>query len=128
MRNLKRNLFPVFYRNLVGQQDVTDEYGNLTGEYIPVYGDMLSCLACVSPNKGSTEAEQFGTDPDYDRTITTVEAWLPIDENTVMWLDGADTRGPYNYIVSRVSRWKNSLQIAVKQVEVSSVPEVMRRG
>lgn len=119
MRNLKRNQDPVFFRLLVGQEEIVDEYGNVTGSFIPVYGEMQAFMGCVSPNKGATEAEQFGTDADYDRTITTADPALPIDENTVLWLDGIDTRGPYNYIVKRVARWHDSLQLAVKRVDVT---------
>ena len=120
MRNLLRNQDPIFYRRLVGSEEIVDDYGNVTGSYIPIYGDLMSFAGCVSANKGTTESEQFGMDMDYDRTITTADPTLPIDETSVLWLDGADTRGPYNYIVRRVSRWHNSLQLAVKRVDVTT--------
>ena len=51
--------------------------------------------------------------------MTTANAECPIDENAVLWVDGADTDGPWNYIVKLVARWKNSAQYAIKQVTVS---------
>lgn len=56
---------------------------------------------------------------DYDRTMTTADPKCPIDENAVLWVDGADTEGPWNYIVKEVGRWKNSTQYAIKKVTVS---------
>lgn len=76
-------------------------------------------MLCVSPNKGSSEVEQFGSMEDYDRTATTADPKCPIDENAVLWVDGADTDGPWNYIVKEVGRWKNSTQYAIKKVTVS---------
>ena len=80
---------------------------------------------CVSPNKGSTETEQFGTLLDYDRTMTTADERVLIDENAVLWVDGADTDGPWNYEVKKRAPWKNSVQFAIKQVTVTAYSEYM---
>ena len=119
MRSLLRNQQPVFYKLYEGQEEIIDEYGNSTGSFYPVYSDLKSALLCVSPNKGSSEVEQFGSTEDYDRTATTADPNCAIDENAVLWVDGADTEGPWNYIVKAVGRWKNSAQYAIKQVTVS---------
>ena len=127
MRNLARNTQPVFYRPYEGEEEIIDEYGNATGSYVPKYGALKSALLCVSPNKGTSEVEQFGSIEDYDRTMTTADPKCPIDENSVLWVDGADTSGPYNYIVKRKSPWKNSTQYAIKQVTVSQYNAEMAR-
>lgn len=93
--------------------------GNPTGSYIPIYSELMSTMLCVSPNKGNSEVEQFGSLEDYDRTATTADPYCPIDENSVLWVDGADTDGAYNYIVKRKAPWKNSVQYAIKKVSVS---------
>lgn len=118
-RNFVANTQPIFFKNLVGQEEIVDEYGNPTGSYIPVYSELKSAMLCVSPNKGSSEVEQFGSLEDYDRTMTTADADCEIDEDAVLWVDGADTDGPYNYIVKQRAPWKNSMQYAIKQVTVS---------
>ena len=59
----------MFYKLLEGQEEITDQYGNPTGSYIPIYSEVRSTMMCVSPNKGSSEVEQFGSLEDYDRTI-----------------------------------------------------------
>ena len=113
------NCQPVFYRLYEGQEEVKDQYGNSTGQYIPKYSDLKSAMMCVSPNKGTSETEQFGSFEDYDRTVTTVDASLDINEDAVLWIDGADTDGPWNYVVKAVARWFNSLQLAIAQVDVT---------
>ena len=119
MRSLLRNQQPVFFKLLQGQEEIMDEYGNPTGSYIPVYSELKSAMLCVSPNKGSSEVEQFGSLEDYDQTMTTSDTTCEIDEDSVLWVDGADTDGPYTHIVKRRAPWKNSIQYAIKRVEVS---------
>ena len=101
-----------------GEEELIDEWGNSTGEYAPKYGALKSAMLCVSPNKGTSETEQFGSTEQYDRTVTTADTSLEIDENTILWVDGADTSGPWNYEVKAVARWKNSLQLAIAKVDV----------
>ena len=119
MRSLLRNQQPVFYKLYEGQEEIIDEYGNPTGSYIPIYSALKSAMLCVSPNKGNSEVEQFGSLEDYDRTMTTADPNCPIDENSVLWVDGADTDGPYTHIVKKKAVWKNSVQYAIKKVSVS---------
>lgn len=119
MRSLLRNQQPVFFKLYEGEEEIIDEYGNPTGSYIPIYSKLKSAMLCVSPNAGSSDVQQFGSLEDYDRTMTTADTTCPIDENSVLWVDGADTDGPYNYIVKRRAPWKNSIQFAIKQVKVS---------
>ena len=119
MRSLLRNQQPVFYKLYEGQEEIVDEYGNATGSYIPIYSELKSAMLCVSPNKGSSEVEQFGSLEDYDQTMTTSDTTCEIDEDSVLWVDGADTDGPYTHIVKRRAPWKNSIQYAIKRVEVS---------
>lgn len=113
------NCQPVFYKLYEGQEEIIDEDGNSTGSYLPKYSTLKSAMLCVSPNKGNSEVAQFGSFADYDRTMTTADTSLPIDENTVLWVDGADTSGPWNFIVKKVAPWFNSVQYAIQKVEVS---------
>ena len=119
MRSLLRNQQPVFYKLYKGQEEILDEWNNPTGSFLPIYSELKSAMLCVSPNKGSSEVEQFGSLEDYDRTATTADTSCEIDEDSVLWVDGADTDGPYNYIVKLRAVWKNSVQLAIKRVEVS---------
>lgn len=119
MRSLLRNQQPVFYKLYKGQEEILDEWNNPTGSFLPIYSDLKSAMLCVSPNKGSSEVEQFGSLEDYDRTMTTADTTCDIDEDAILWVDGADPEGPYTHIVKQVAPWKNSISFAIKQVEVS---------
>lgn len=118
MRSFLANQQPVFYKLLTGQEEILDQDGNATGQFLPQYGPLRPAMLCVSPNKGRVEAEEFGTLLDYDRTMTTADTECEIDENTVLWVDGADTSGPYNAVVRQRAVWKNSVQYAIKRVTV----------
>lgn len=120
MRGLRINQQPVFFRLYEGEEEIIDQYGNATGSSIPKYSALKSAMLCVSPNKGNSEVQQFGSLEDYDRTMTTADTSCEINEDAVLWVDGADTDGPWNYIVKRVSPWKNSIQYAIQQVTVSA--------
>lgn len=118
MRSFLRNQQPVFFKTLQYLEEIVDEFGNATGSYVPVYSSIKSDMLCVSPNKGNSEVEQFGSFEDYDRTMTTADPKCEIDEDSVLWIDGADTQGPYNYIVKKRAPWKNSVQYAIRRVSV----------
>ena len=123
MRSLLRNQQPVFFRLYEGEEEIVDQYGNSTGSHVPVYGKLMSAMMCVSPNKGAAESEQFGTLLEYDRTMTTSDTRVKIDENAVLWVDNADTNGPWNYVVKKRATWKNSVQFAISQVTVGAYRE-----
>ncbi len=119
MRSLLRNQQPVFFKLYEGEEEIIDEYGNPTGSYMPKYSNLKSAMLCVSPNKGSSEVEMFGSVEDYDRTMTTADTNCQIDEDSILWIDGVDTNGPYNAIVKLRAPWKNSISYAIQTVTVS---------
>lgn len=118
MRDLKRNQSVVFYKNYVNDTEIIDEYGNVTGSFKKEYSDLKKIRLSVSANQGTSEYQTFGKSLDYDRTLLTADMNCDIDENSILWLDGADTDKPHNYIVKKVSRTINQVQVAVKQVNV----------
>lgn len=119
MRDLRRNLSTVYFKLYEGQEEIVDEWGNPTGSPVNKYGPMQTARLCVGPNKGSSEAEMFGSLEDYDRPMTTADTSCLIDENSILWLDGQPIDGPHNYIVKKRAPWKNSVAYAVKRVTVS---------
>lgn len=120
MQSLRRNTSKVWYQVYQGQTEIIDEYGNKTGSFGDTYSELMFAEMMVSPNKGDATLEVFGTLLDYDRVISTADTSCPIDEQTVLWLDGASTEKPYTHVVRKRAPWKNSLVFAVKQVEVSN--------
>lgn len=119
IRDLAQNQQPIFYKLYEGQNEIVDEWGNSTGSYEPVYSALKSAMLSVSPNKGTSETDQFGTFAEYDRTMTTSDTNCPIDENSILWVDNADTDEAYNFVVTKRAPWKNSVSFAIKAVTVS---------
>ena len=119
MLNLARNTFQVYFKMYLGQVENIDINGYKTGTFSPQYGELQSAYLSVSPNKGDVTLEPFGAMLDYDRTMTTSDTTCPIDEETILWLDGIPTTGPHNYVVKKRAPWKNSISFAVKEVDSS---------
>lgn len=125
MRDLRRNRQTVWYKLFLHRETpVKDRNGNLTGGSVPEYSEKARKICiCVSPNRGSSDVEQFGDFDDYDRTMTTADVNCPIDEDSILWVDGADITKAHNYIVRKKAVWKNSVQYLIKKVDVQDGSE-----
>lgn len=119
MRDLRRNQIKVYYSNYEKSTELIDEYGNSTGQYEITYSKPEMIIISVSASKGSVDNQPFGNLLDYDRVLITSNMNCNIDENTVLWIDNLDTEKPHDYIVKKVARSINQIQIAVKKVTVS---------
>lgn len=124
MRCLFRNKTPFYYALYQGEADITDEEGNFTGERKVIYSDAVSMKANLSPSKGTSQVEQFGTDIGYDRVIVTDDMNCPIDEHTILWIDTVPTYDEdgnpiCDYIVKRVAKSLSSVSIAITRVNTS---------
>jgi hypothetical protein len=119
MRDLARNLSLVRFKTYKGETEIINKQGFPSGNFAPVYSDIQTARLCVSANKGTSETSQYGTLLDYDRVMTTSDVNCPINEDSVLWLDGASTDEPWNYIVKRRSQSLNGVSYAVKKVTVS---------
>lgn len=125
MRTLKRNQRKFWYCTDTGdREEIYDEWGNATGEYVPVYSEAHEMYANVSPASGYAQTEQFGNLESYDKVIVTDWMDCPIDENTVLFIDKEpehDTSNNlplFDYTVRRVAKSLNSISIAVQKVNV----------
>jgi hypothetical protein len=98
-----------------------DADGNYTGETAVVYSAPVECKAHISPATGQSTQEMFGNLTDYDRVILSDDTSLPIDENTVLFIDHEPTDGArgYDYTVRRVAKSINFVAIAVRKVDVT---------
>lgn len=119
MRELERNKRRIYYALFDKNEPILDDDGNDTGEERPLYFAPVELRINVSPALGESATRQFGEVVDYDRTLVICDMSLPINEKTVFWIDETDTEKPYDYTVKKVAKSLNSLQIAVKKVEVS---------
>lgn len=141
MRLMKRNLRPVFYRLYVGQQIITDDYGNETGESRVIYADPAEQMCNVSPASGAVQMQLFGVVENYDKILITDNMACPININTVLYVDEsperelsladiwpADPTGNEinsvtenldEYIVKRVAKSLHHISYAVSKVQGS---------
>lgn len=119
MKCLKRNKRPFWYALYGVETEMQDADGNYTGETSIGYSEPVKAKANISPATGQSNLEMFGNLTDYDRVIVTDDANIPIDENTVIWIEKDHLTEPHDYVVRRVARSLNSVAIAVRKVDVS---------
>lgn len=134
MRCMNRNKVKFFYSLYEGRDPITDEYGNVTGEYDVKHGNPTEGYANISAAKGETQTRQFGESETYDKVIVMDNEAPPIDEYSVLWVDtvpqlnedgslAVDEEGnvltPHDYIVKKVAKSLNNVSIAISKVNVS---------
>ena len=121
MNALKRNKRKFWYCLYGTETELTDSDGFYTGETGVGYEAPVECWANISPATGQSNTEMFGNLTDYDRVIVTDDTAIPIDENTVLFIDKEPTNGSdgYNYTVRRVAKSLNSVAIAIQKVDVT---------
>lgn len=113
LKDLRINQVPFWYQQYIGEEDILDDDGNLTGETRKTYSNPVKAFARISPNTGQAESNPFGINTDYDKAISTVQR-LPIDEYSRLFIDvepvissdgSTDTEPDYRCVVP-----KNDLQ------------------
>lgn len=117
MRCLDRNKQKFYYALYQGEQEIIDADGDKTGQYGSSYDTAKEYYGNISPASGYVNFEMFGTLKDYTHIIT-CEKNCPITENAILWI-GEPTSKPYNYLVMAVRKSLNSVNLAVKQVNVN---------
>lgn len=118
MKDLARNKKKFYYALYTGVTELTDGYGNRTGQYVPSYSAITEYRANISPARGSADLEQFGINENYTNVITTSDMSCPFTETTRLWIN-IPTTDPHNYVVVRRAESINSLSFAIREVSVS---------
>lgn len=122
MRSLEKNKQKVFCRLKVAdaeQAEILDDYGNPTGEFKDIDSpEPIELWINVSAAKGENATRQFGELDEYDKVLATARTDLPIDEETVFWIDNLDTGQPHDYEVTKIAGSINGKAYAVKKVHL----------
>ena len=125
MRCMTRNKRKFYYASYIGETEVFDEYGNLTGEYNLTYGNPIKMFGNVSAAQGEIQSRQFGESESYDKVIVLDDINTPIDEYSILWVDtlphlneDGTTDTPHDYVVKKVARSLNGVAIAISKVDV----------
>lgn len=87
MRSLKKNKSTLYYALYNEKKEIVDENGDFTGEYIVGYSAPEFFNANLSAGKGSAQADIFGVNVDFTRTISTTDLSLPITETSLVWYE-----------------------------------------
>ena len=124
MRDLKKNQRKMYYALYSDRVPILDKNGDPTLEYATGYTVPVEFKASVSAGRSDGEYAPFGMNVSYDRTISTVETDLPIDEHSIIWLknepifndDGSVDGSSADYEVAEPPLdGLNSLVIAIKK-------------
>ena len=122
MRTLARNKTSFYYALYLGKEENVDADGNLTGTYTVMYSNPVDCKGNISASSGYVQVEQFGNDLQYDKVIVLDDVNIPIDENSVLWVDKEVEHDKYgnpvfDYVVKKVARSLNSVSFAISKVK-----------
>lgn len=125
MRCNRRNKVTFYYALYETKEPITDEWGEMTSDQQVRYGKPVYCRGNVSPAKNVDAVQVFGTELNYDKAIVMSDTKLPVDENSILWVDtlpeldeDGKTTTPHDYIVKRIAKSKNSVAIAISKVDV----------
>lgn len=114
MRSLHRNNRTMYYANQIGTEPVYDEYGNDTLEVKAIYDAPIPLKCNISANAGAAAVEIFGSQTEYNRTVSIVGE-CPLVEGSKVWF-GVTTDKPNNYVVVKVADSKHGYLIALREV------------
>lgn len=132
MRQLLREQRGIWYAKYDGREQLIDENGLMTGEWVVRYGSPKLVIGTVSPRTGNTWGDGFGIGVDCDRTLIVPEVRTDMDETCVLWVDvrpqleddGSIALGedglpvvPNDYRAVMVAESYNYTSVAMKKVE-----------
>ena len=123
MNCLARNKTTLYYATFKSKTEITDEYGNNTGQYTITYNSPVEWSANIRWDSGAVQLEGFGLNASGTRRIVTCDMTCPIGVDTVLWIgitpNAQGTVKP-NYVVSGVpERSLNQIAILVQEANIS---------
>ena len=148
MRTLLRNLRTLYYCLYDHKEEIMDEDGNATGDYVIYYKPPVPLKANISTARGTVQDEVFGQNISYDKVVMCEDPDCPIDEDSVLFVDKLpemadqigvltdqdrnpilDNQGElilvqvgrpiFDYVVRRAARSLNSVAYAIERADVT---------
>lgn len=117
MRTVQRDKRPVAYAFYNDAQELTDDEGNLTGEYDVGYSEPVKTYMNVSGGRGQADIALFGLTQTFARTATTEDLTTAWNTDMVFWVESDPDTEPYDYRVVAISRTINQVVLALAEVE-----------
>lgn len=144
MRSLRKNTQPLHYATYSEEIKVykRDENGNIEyveidGSLVPIeigtvagYNEPVLFYANISAGRGEAQADVFGSNVDYTRTIGTTDMTCPIDELSLIWIENKpqfNTDGMVNpdsadyKVAAYPAKSLNNIVIAIKKLPKGGV-------
>ena len=123
MNCLARNKTTLYYATFKSKTEITDEYGNKTGQYTITYNAPVEWSANIRWDSGAVQLEGFGLNASGTRRIVTCDMSCPIGVDSVLWIgitpNEQGTVKP-NYVVAGVpERSLNQIAILVQEANIS---------
>ena len=123
MNCLARNKTTIYYATFKSKAEITDEYGNKTGQYTITYNTPVEWSANIRWDSGAVQLEGFGLNASGTRRIVTCDMSCPIGVDSVLWIgitpNEQGTVKP-NYVVAGVpERSLNQIAILVQEANIS---------
>ena len=123
MNCLARNKTTIYYATFKSKTEITDEYGNKTGQYTITYNAPVEWSANIRWDSGAVQLEGFGLNASGTRRIVTCDMSCPIGVDSVLWIgitpNEQGTVKP-NYVVAGVpERSLNQIAILVQEANIS---------
>ena len=128
MNCLARNKTTIYYATVSEKTELTDEYGNKTGQYELTYSAPVEWAANIRWDSGAVQLDGFGLNQSGTRRIVTCDVNVPITDSTILWIGITPTVNEqtgvvspkHNYVVAGApERSLNQLAILVQEVNVS---------
>lgn len=105
------------YATYTGVQELTDTYGNYTGEYDVYYSTPVKTLMNVSGGRGQANIALFGLTDSFSRTAATSDLDTNWNTEMVFWVETDPDTELFDYRVVAVSRTINQVVLALAEVE-----------
>lgn len=128
MNCLARNKTTIYYATFKSKTEITDEYGNKTGQYTITYNSPVEWSANIRWDSGAVQLEGFGLNAAGTRRIVTCDVNVPITDSTILWIgitptvdeQTGEVTPAHNYVVAGVpERSLNQIAILVQEANIS---------
>lgn len=119
MKTAECNKKTFYYRPYLQKTEIVDSEGYPTGNHKIEYGDIHQSRGSISPNKGTSSVEMFGSDLSYTKTIIVDDIGIDMDENSIVWIKNDPFSQPYDYVVVARAEGLYNVSFAVRKVDVA---------
>lgn len=115
MKCIERNKRTIAYKLYIGNEDIRDDDGYLTGDKRVILSEKMYAKCVTDERSDFAYLEKFGVSPDYEMVLKFDKMDLPFDENTVFFIDDIESDVP-DYEVKWIRPTLNVLGVMVQRI------------